>query len=67
MTLREQILELLRQGPQTANGLARALRSDKTWIRTLLLSLERKGLVTCEPKKHGKVTYKFWSLCEETR
>jgi predicted transcriptional regulator len=66
MTMREDILALLQEKPHTANNLARVLRSDKAWIRDILLSLERKGLVTCRLEKHGKVTYKFWSLCEET-
>jgi len=60
MTLKEKILELLKQKPQTANSLSKALRNDKAQIRKLLLIMERKGLITCKPEKRGKVTYKFW-------
>jgi len=62
MTLKEKILELLKQQPQTANSLSKALRNDKAQIRKLLLIMERKGLVTCKPEKRGKVIYKFWHL-----
>jgi DNA-binding IclR family transcriptional regulator len=62
MTLREQILELLGEGPETANGLSKALRVDKSSVKRLLLCLERKGLVTCQQKTRGKVVYKFWRL-----
>ena len=62
MTLREDILALLQQKPHTANCLARALRVDRAWVKTTLLIMERKGLVTCKPEKRGKVFYKFWRL-----
>jgi DNA-binding IclR family transcriptional regulator len=51
MTLREDILELLRKGPWTANGLCKELRRDKAGIRKMLLMMQRREIVICKPKK----------------
>jgi DNA-binding IclR family transcriptional regulator len=62
VTLRENILELLGEEPQTASTLARTIGVDKSSVKQVLVVLERRGLVACQQRHHGKVIYKFWRL-----
>jgi len=62
MTLREKILEQLKQEPCTANGLSKNLGVDKSQVKHLLAIMERQKLVVCKRQKKGRVLYKFYTL-----
>jgi predicted transcriptional regulator len=66
LTLRQDILDLLKKKAMTSSELTRRLGRDRASIRRILLSLHRKGKVKFSKKHKGAVPYVFWRIIENS-
>ena len=62
MTLRQQIIELLKEESLTCNAIAKRLGKAKSSVKYVLLKLYVQGIVGIREVWHGRTLYKIFYL-----